>query len=124
MHIPVAHGEGRFMMDNSVLKTLQDMKQIALRFVKPDGAKASGEFPYNPNGAMDDIAGMTDPTGRVLALMPHPERGMFTWQRDDYALLKEKARREGKNLPEQSDGLQLFQNAAQYFGATSARKTA
>lgn len=124
MHIPVAHGEGRFMMNNSVLKTLQDMKQVALRYVKPDGKKAEGEFPFNPNGAMNDIAGMTDPTGRVLALMPHPERGMFTWQRDDYALLKDRARREGKTLPEQADGLQLFQNAAQYFGATSARKTA
>lgn len=124
MHIPVAHGEGRFMMDNSVLKTLQDMKQIALRFVKPDGSKADGEFPYNPNGAMDDIAGMTDPTGRVLALMPHPERGMFTWQRDDYALLKDHARRAGKALPEQADGLQIFENAAEYFGVKAAKRRA
>lgn len=124
MHIPVAHGEGRFMMDKSVLKTLQDMKQIALRYTKPDGTPALDEFPYNPNGATNDIAGITDPTGRVLALMPHPERGMFTWQRDDYAQLKDRARREGKPLPEQSDGLKLFENAAQYFGAASARKTA
>ncbi len=116
LHIPVAHGEGRFMMANEILKTLQDMKQIALRFVKPDETPAKGEFPYNPNGAMDDIAGITDPTGRVLALMPHPERGMFTWQRDDYANLKDKANREGKPLPESADGLQIFQNAAQYFG--------
>ncbi|PZQ44470.1 MAG: phosphoribosylformylglycinamidine synthase [Micavibrio aeruginosavorus] len=121
MHIPVAHGEGRFMMDGSVLKTLQDMKQIALRFIKPDGARADGEFPFNPNGAMDDIAGMTDPTGRVLALMPHPERGMFTWQRDDYANLKDKARRDGKALSEQADGLQLFENAGVYFGAKASK---
>jgi phosphoribosylformylglycinamidine (FGAM) synthase-like amidotransferase family enzyme len=59
MHIPVAHGEGRFMMDEQTLKSLKDMKQIALRYVKPDGDKANGVFPYNPNGAMDDIAGMT-----------------------------------------------------------------
>lgn len=116
MHIPVAHGEGRFMMDDQTLKILQDNKQIALRFVKPDGNKANGEFPFNPNGAMDDIAGMTDPTGRVLALMPHPERGMFTWQRDDYAKLKDKARRDGKTLPEEADGLKFFENAAAYFG--------
>ncbi len=121
MHIPVAHGEGRFMMAAETLKTLQDMKQIALRFVKPDGAKADGKFPYNPNGAIDDIAGMTDPTGRVLALMPHPERGMFTWQRDDYATLKDKARRDGKPLSETSDGLQIFENAAQYFGIKAAK---
>lgn len=121
MHIPVAHGEGRFMMADSTLKTLKEMKQIALRFVKPDGDKANGEFPFNPNGAMDDIAGMTDPTGRVLALMPHPERGMFTWQRDDYARLKDKARRENKALPEKSDGLQIFENAAAYFETAKNR---
>jgi phosphoribosylformylglycinamidine synthase len=100
------------------------MKQIALRFIKPDGSKADGVFPFNPNGAMDDIAGITDPTGRVLALMPHPERGMFHWQRDDYALLKDKARRDGKTLPEQADGLQIFENAAQYFGIKAALKRA
>lgn len=116
MHVPIAHGEGRFMMDDETLKTLKDKKQIALRFVKPDGDKANGEFPFNPNGAMDDIAGMTDPTGRVLALMPHPERGMFTWQRDDYARLKDKARRDDKTLPEEADGMKLFENAAKYFG--------
>lgn len=124
LHIPVAHGEGRFMMADETLKTLKDMKQIALRFTKPDGAPANGEFPFNPNGAMDDIAGITDPTGRVLALMPHPERGMFTWQRDDYAMLKDRARREGKTLPETSDGIQIFHNAAQYFGVQSEKRRA
>ncbi len=121
MHIPVAHGEGRFMMGGDILKKLNDRKQIALRFVKPDGAPALGEFPFNPNGAMEDIAGMTDPSGRVLALMPHPERGMFTSQRDDYAALKERALREGKPLPDSSEGLLIFQNAARYFDTKSAK---
>ena len=124
LHIPVAHGEGRFMMAKETLKNLQQMKQIALRYVKPDGTPALDEFPYNPNGATNDIAGLTDPTGRVLALMPHPERGMFSWQRDDYALLKDRARRAGKNLPEESDGLSIFVNAARYFETRSERKTA
>lgn len=121
MHIPVAHGEGRFMMNDQTLKTLNEQKQIALRFIKPNGDKANGEFPFNPNGAMDDIAGMTDPTGRVLALMPHPERGMFTWQRDDFARLKDKARRENRTLPDKSDGMKFFENAAKYF-ETGANK--
>ena len=124
LHIPVAHGEGRFMMADATLKTLQDERQIALRFVKPDGGRAKGEFPFNPNGAADDIAGITDPTGRVLALMPHPERGMFTWQRDDYARLKDKALRDGRPLPERADGLQIFENAARYFGIKAERKRA
>jgi len=121
LHIPVAHGEGRFMMDDETLKTLQDNRQIALRYTK-EGKPANGEFPYNPNGSTDDIAGLTDETGRVLVLMPHPERGMFTWQRDDYATLKDTARRNGQTLPDESDGLRLFQNAAEYFGINAMKK--
>lgn len=115
MHIPVAHGEGRFMMDQAILKTLESAGQIALTYTKPDGSDANGEFPYNPNGSQADIAGITDPTGKVLAVMPHPERGMFTWQRDDYMEMKDRAQREGSELPETSDGMALFQNAARYF---------
>ena len=84
LHVPVAHGEGRFMMDDTTLKALQDNNQIALRYSK-EGVGAKGEYPFNPNGSTDDIAGITDSSGRVLGLMPHPERGMLTWQRDDYA---------------------------------------
>jgi phosphoribosylformylglycinamidine (FGAM) synthase-like amidotransferase family enzyme len=69
------------------------------------------------------IAGITDPTGRVLAVMPHPERGMFTWQRDDYDRLKDKAQRNGQKLPLESDGMALFRNAAAYF-EISKKKTA
>lgn len=122
MHIPVAHGEGRFMMADDTLKTLQDNGQIALRYVK-DGQPANGEFPYNPNGSTDDIAALTDPSGRVLIVMPHPERGMFTSQRDDYASLKDAARRAGTALPEYADGMALFRNAGRYFETAAARKT-
>lgn len=124
MHIPVAHGEGRFMMDTAVLKQLNDTGQTALRYVKPDGTAAKGEFPFNPNGSTDDIAGITDPSGRVLALMPHPERGMFLSQRDDYAILKEKARRSGQTLPDTADGMALFENAARYFNVMQIKKRA
>ncbi len=146
MHIPVAHGEGRFMMADETLKTLQDMKQIALRYVKPvchpersEGSQkdssaspqndklfepAKGEFPYNPNGSTDDIAGLTDPSGRVLTLMPHPERGMFMSQRDDYMTLKDKARRNGTSLPELADGMALFENAGRYFETGKIKKSA
>ncbi len=115
LHIPVAHGEGRFMMEADTLNSLKDNGQIAARYIKGD-AFANEEFPYNPNGSIDDIAAMTDKSGRVLAMMPHPERGMFTWQRDDYHELKDQAQREGVTLSESSEGLQIFQNAAEYFG--------
>ena len=115
MHIPVAHGEGRFMMEEETLESLQKNNQIAARYVKPNGDKAGLEFPYNPNGSINDIAAITDKTGRVLAMMPHPERGMFTWQRDDFAELKDQAQRDGIQLSDDADGLGLFRNAARYF---------
>lgn len=124
MHIPVAHGEGRFIMTDDVLARLQKNGQIAARYVKADGQPAKGEFPFNPNGSMDDIAAITDETGKVLAIMPHPERGMFNWQRDDFDMLKDKAQREGTGLPEAADGMAIFRNAAAYFEVSSKRKTA
>lgn len=118
LHIPVAHGEGRFMMEDDTLQALKDNNQIAAIYTK-DGEPANGEFPYNPNGSVADIAAMTDPSGRVLAIMPHPERGMFTWQRDDYMEIKDAAQRNGSSVTEAADGMALFANAAAYFGIKS-----
>ncbi len=60
--LPIAHGEGRFQCDEDTLKYLQDEELIALRYAK------------NPNGSIDNIAGITSADGNVLGLMPHPER--------------------------------------------------
>jgi phosphoribosylformylglycinamidine synthase len=70
---PIAHGEGRFLTDAETLADLVAADQVALRYVRPDGSSAGGEFPFNPNGSIADIAGITDATGLVLGLMPHPE---------------------------------------------------
>lgn len=115
LHVPVAHGEGRFMMEENTLAQLQKNGQIAAQYIKGN-TLANGEFPYNPNGSIADIAAMTDKTGRILAMMPHPERGMFIWQRDDYHEIKDKAQRDGIDIPDESEGLQIFKNAAGYFG--------
>jgi phosphoribosylformylglycinamidine synthase subunit PurQ / glutaminase len=63
IHIPIAHGEGRYVADESALKKLQDNDQIAFRYVGS-----------NPNGSVDAIAGVLNEKGNVLGLMPHPER--------------------------------------------------
>lgn len=65
--LPIAHGEGCFMTSDDDLKKLQDKNQIWLRYAS------------NPNGSRDDIAGVTNETGNVAALMPHPERALFEW---------------------------------------------
>ncbi len=123
MHIPVAHGEGRFMMNEETLSKITENNQIAVQYIKPDGRPANGDFPYNPNGSVADIAGITDQSGKILAIMPHPERGMFSWQRDDYHEQKDIAQRNGDKLAEKADGIKLFENAAAYF-KTYNRKTA
>ncbi|MEM7047557.1 MAG: phosphoribosylformylglycinamidine synthase subunit PurQ [Pseudomonadota bacterium] len=114
-YLPVAHGEGRFVVPDQTLAELHTRHQIALRYVAEDGTHAQGVFPANPNGSVDDIAGLTDQTGRVLALMPHPERAIYTHQRDDWPLRKALARRASKQLPQEADGMHLFKAAITYF---------
>ncbi len=112
---PVAHGEGKFFTDGETLKALKQKDQIVFSYVKPNGELANGEFPYNPNGALEDIAGICDDSGRVLGMMPHPERTIFMGNFPDFQLLKEKAKREGKEIPEYYEpAVIIFQNAVNY----------
>lgn len=74
LHIPVAHGEGRFTTkDKTVLKRLIENDQTLFRYCDAKG-NFTDEFPVNPNGAMYNLAGVCNPEGNVMALMPHPER--------------------------------------------------
>jgi len=115
LRMPVAHGEGRFVCPDSTLRKLSDGGQVALRYTNADGSPADGRFPANPNGSLDDIAAITDPTGRVLGMMPHPERAVHFTNLDDWPLRKERLRREGKTVPEHGPGLAFFTNAVRYF---------
>jgi phosphoribosylformylglycinamidine synthase len=115
LHVPVAHGEGNFYASPEVLAAIEEKKLVALRYARPDGSPAGGEFPYNPNGSVNDIAAISDGSGRILGMMPHPERNILFTQRDDWTYLREKARREGTRPPEESEGLALFRNAVGYF---------
>lgn len=116
LYLPIAHGEGRFYMDEENLKRLKEENQIAVTYCKEDGSPANGEYPFNPNGSLMDIAGICDPSGRIFGLMPHPERGMFFHNQPDFALQKEKLIREGKELPMMNDNALVFKNAVEYFG--------
>lgn len=113
--VPVAHGEGNFITSNDVYKKLEDAGQIAAVYSDEDGQSANGQFPLNPNGSMHDVAAITNSDGRFLGMMPHPERNIYFTQRDDWTMLKDEYLREGKNIPEFSDGLKIFQNAVGYF---------
>ncbi|MGA9598247.1 MAG: phosphoribosylformylglycinamidine synthase I [Acidimicrobiia bacterium] len=66
IYCPVAHGEGRFLTSDETLTALEDAGLVAVRY-------SSGDYPANPNGSMNNIAGISNPAGNVLGLMPHPE---------------------------------------------------
>ena len=71
LRIPIAHGEGRYVVTDNQRKELEDREQIAFRYVNPSGERDAAS---NPNGSVDDIAGVINAAGNVLGLMPHPER--------------------------------------------------
>jgi phosphoribosylformylglycinamidine synthase len=101
---PMAHGEGKFVpASDAVRRALWDDDRVALVYVKPDGSPAAGQFPHNPNGSVDDIAGVTDSSGLVLGLMPHPERHLTPLQHPAWTRLE--------HLPDDGPGLRLFRNA-------------
>ena len=81
LELPIAHGEGKFVpADESVRRALWDTDQVALVYTRPDGASPQGQLDDNPNGSVDDIAGISDQSGLVLGLMPHPERHIWRFQ--------------------------------------------
>ncbi|MDO8535946.1 MAG: phosphoribosylformylglycinamidine synthase I [Candidatus Omnitrophota bacterium] len=73
IYLPVAHGEGKFIpKDKRILSRLKNDGLIVFEYVDEKGKKKG--FPYNPNGSVENIAGICDKTGRIFGLMPHPER--------------------------------------------------
>ena len=114
LSVPIAHGEGKYYAPKETLAALKKENAIALRYVEGETARHFS-LPANPNGSIEHIAGVTAYDGRVLGLMPHPERAVFFTQLPDWTLLREKYVRSGKRLPEEGPGLQLFKNAVKYF---------
>lgn len=112
--VPIAHGEGKLFADTEVLKVLNQKKLIALRYSAGEVCTYQ-HLPVNPTGTIDNIAGITDESGRVMGLMPHPERAMFFTQLPHWLYLKEQYKRQGKRLPKYGPGLQVFKNGVQYF---------
>lgn len=105
IYLPIAHGEGKVLTQTpEILEQLKTGGHIAFRYV--DAAGNKGGFPVNPNGSTYDIAGLTDSTGRVLGLMPHPERYIKHTQHPHWTRIPQK---------QQGDGMGIFANAINYF---------
>ncbi len=101
--IPSAHMEGKLMFaqgeEQRVLQRLEDEGCIVFRYVDDSGNEAG--YPWNPNGSIGDIAGLCNPAGNVLGMMPHPERSFYPWQHQDDGA---------------ADGRALFESMLAYIG--------
>jgi len=115
LYLPVAHGEGKFVMNHSTLEQLIASGSAVLRYINDYGEYANLQFPHNPNGSIHDLAALSDKSGKVLALMPHPERAIFFTQQDNWSLEKEKCKRSKVAIPTYGDGMLIFKNALRYF---------
>jgi phosphoribosylformylglycinamidine synthase subunit PurQ / glutaminase len=116
--LPIAHAEGKLVVrDIATLGQWRSQGQIALSYHSRREAVASQtvgdaaeaavwSYPDNPNGSIANIAALSDPSGRVLGLMPHPERFIHATQHPHWTRL---------GLQGEGDGLKLFRNAVEYF---------
>jgi len=100
MYLPIAHGEGKITAEKETLETLN----VVARYADASGDTKAG-YPHNPNGSVDNIAGICDTTGRIFSLMPHPERFISWTQHPRWT--REAPRRHG-------DGLGIFLNAVDW----------
>ena len=101
---PIAHGEGNFQTTELFpLSSFIEQDQIALTYIHANGSSANGEYPFNPNGSVMDIAGICNPQGNVLGLMPHPENHIHVWQHPRHT--------RGEHG---GSGLKLFENGVKY----------
>jgi phosphoribosylformylglycinamidine synthase len=103
IELPIAHGEGRFFANPGVVSSIEANEQVVFRYTDTDGKP--GRYPVNPNGSVNDIAGICSPGGTVLGMMPHPERFVRRLQHPRWTR---------EVLPEEGHGLSIFRNAVDY----------
>ena len=111
---PIAHGEGKFYTDPKTLRVISEKGLIAARYVKGEICETES-LPSNPNGSLEDIAAISDESGRLIGMMPHPERAIDFTQLPHWTLLREQLKREGKETPTEALGTQIFKNGVKYF---------
>ena len=106
--------QGKYFAPPETLEKLKSENAIALKYVQGHIAKHF-DLAANPNGSTQNIAAVTARNGRILGLMPHPERAVSFFQLPHWTYLKERLLRSGEPLPTEGPGLQIFKNAVDYF---------
>jgi len=106
LRMPIAHGEGRFVLpkekEKELLAKLCENDMLVFRYCDAKGNAAEGNYPANPNGAFYDIAGICNREGTVFGMMPHPERAFYWWQQPDWTRQKQ--------MTQYGDGKLVFQS--------------
>ena len=116
IELPVRHGEGKFYASPDVIERLIDNRQVVLRYATPSGEAAQGQYPFNPNGSIHDIAGICDSTGRIFGLMPHPEAFNHWTNHPDWTRVKESLKRKGQPIPQElTAGVRILKNGVDYI---------
>lgn len=107
--IPSAHAEGKFMVpteaQEKTLRALWDNDQVVFTYTNPEGGKAG--YPWSPSGSLDGIAGITNETGTVFGMMPHPERVFWRYQHPDWT-------RDTRPADGPGDGRAVFESVLAY----------
>lgn len=112
--VPIAHGEGKYYADEKTLLNLKKNNCIAAKYIHGEMCEYQN-LEANPNGSLENIAGVLGFEGRVMGMMSHPERAMFFSQLPNWPYLKEKCKRAGKAIPAEGPGIKIFKNAIKYF---------
>lgn len=114
LYAPIRHGEGKFLpASKEVLDRLWKGGHIVMQYADAS-YRPTMEFPMNPNGSTDAIAGICDETGRVFGLMPHPEAFNNITNHPHYTRIREECRRKKMQMPEEGDGIKVWRNAVGY----------
>ena len=116
IELPVRHGEGKFYAQDEDIDALLKNNQVTLFYADPEGKRAQGQWPLNPNGSLKDIAGICDPSGRIFGLMPHPEAFNHPTNHPNWTFTKEFLARKNENMSfEEGDGIKIFRNAVEFI---------
>ena len=107
LQLPIAHQEGKFIIPKDVINEIKNNNLISMQYANDNGKLANIKFPSNPNGSELDIAGLISKDGKVLAMMPHPERAFYFYHQPNWQELNKKN--------EYADGYKIFRNARNYF---------
>ncbi|MBT3464200.1 phosphoribosylformylglycinamidine synthase subunit PurQ [archaeon] len=115
MYIPVRHGEGKIIANDDVMEKIMDNNQYIAQYINPETKKIAVKYPINPNGSTNAIAGLSDETGRIFGLMPHPEANLLFENHPHWTRLKRDYEDKGMKIPEHGDGLKIFKNIVEYL---------